>query len=143
MKKKKNIIILGSTGSIGSSALEVIENNSDKFCVKYLSTNTRIDLLLEQARKFKPRGLIITDDYAYREIKSQKLDFEIYSKYDLLEIIVRDDIDIVIAAMVGFAGLESTLELLKAGRRLPLPIKKRLLLLVTLSQKLFKKVVRK
>jgi len=126
MKKKKNIIILGSTGSIGSSALEVIENNSDKFCVKYLSTNTRIDLLLEQARKFKPRGLIITDDYAYREIKSQKLDFEIYSKYDLLEIIVRDDIDIVIAAMVGFAGLESTLEAAKSGKKIALANKETL-----------------
>lgn len=126
MKKKRNIIILGSTGSIGTSTLEVIENNADKFCVKYLSTNTRIDLLLEQAKKFKPRGLIITDDDAYREIKSRALDLEVYSKYDLLDIIVRDDIDIVIAAMVGFAGLESTLEAAKSGKKIALANKETL-----------------
>lgn len=126
MENKKNIIILGSTGSIGTSALEVIENNSDKFSVKYLSTNTRIDLLLEQAKKFKPRGIIVTDDDAYREIKSYNLNFEVYSKYDLLEIIVREDIDIVIAAMVGFAGLESTLEAARSGKKIALANKETL-----------------
>jgi 1-deoxy-D-xylulose-5-phosphate reductoisomerase len=126
MEKKKNIIILGSTGSIGRSALEVIESNSDKFSVKYLSTNTRVDLLLEQAKKFNPRGIIITDDEAYREVKSYNLPYEVYSKNELLELIVREDIDIVIAAMVGFAGLESTLEAIKSGKKIALANKETL-----------------
>lgn len=126
MEKKRNIIILGSTGSIGTSALEVIENNLDKFCVQYLSTNTRIDLLLEQAKKFNPKGLIITDDEAYREVKSNKLPFNIYSKNDLPEIISGNDIDIVVAAMVGFAGLEPTLEAAKSGKKIALANKEAL-----------------
>lgn len=126
MEKKKNIIILGSTGSIGTSALEVIENNLDKFCVKYLSTNTRIDLLIEQARKFNPEGIIITDDLAYQRLKTQQLPFKIFSKEDLTQIILNEDIDIVIAAMVGFAGLDSTLQAAKSGKKIALANKETL-----------------
>ncbi len=138
MEKIKNIIILGSTGSIGTSALEVIENNPDKFKVTYLSTNTRIDLILEQAKKFRPRGIIITDDEAYKEVKSLKLDLEVYSKYDLQEIILRDDIDIVIAAMVGFAGLESTLEAVKSGKKIALANKETLVVAGHIITKIIK-----
>lgn len=138
MEKNKNIIILGSTGSIGTSALEVIENNTDKFKVTYLSTNTRIDLILEQAKKFQPCGIIITDDEAYKEVKSYKLDFKVYSKYDLHEIIVRDDIDIVIAAMVGFAGLESTIEAAKSGKKIALANKETLVVAGHIITKIIK-----
>ncbi len=138
MEKIKNIIILGSTGSIGTSALEVIENNPDKFKVTYLSTNTRIDLILEQAKKFRPRGIIITDDEAYKEVKSLKLDLEVYSKFDLQEIILRDDIDIVIAAMVGFAGLESTLEAVKSGKKIALANKETLVVAGHIITKIIK-----
>jgi len=126
MKSKQNIIILGSTGSIGTSALEVIENNADKFTVKYLSTNTKVDLLLEQAKKFHPEGIIITDDDAYKELKSENLPLKVYSKKELSNIIIEEDIDVVIAAMVGFAGLESTLEAAKAGKKIALANKETL-----------------
>ncbi|MGB9663780.1 MAG: 1-deoxy-D-xylulose-5-phosphate reductoisomerase [Ignavibacteria bacterium] len=123
---KKNIIILGSTGSIGTSALEVIENNSDKFRIKYLSANTNVSLLLEQANKFRPEGIIITDDEAFKELKKFNPPTKIYSKEDLKKIIVEEDIDIVIAAMVGFAGLESTLEAIKSGKKIALANKETL-----------------
>lgn len=126
MKSKQNVIILGSTGSIGTSALEVLENNSDKFTVKYLSTNTRVDLLLEQAKKFQPEGIIITDEKAYNELKLSNLPFKIYSRTDLTKIIVEEDIDVVVAAMVGFAGLESTLEAAKSGKKIALANKETL-----------------
>ncbi|MCX7612391.1 MAG: 1-deoxy-D-xylulose-5-phosphate reductoisomerase [Ignavibacterium sp.] len=126
MERRKNIIILGSTGSIGNSALEVIENNLDKFRIKYLSANTSIDQLLEQAQKFHPEGIIITDNEAYNELKSSNLPFKVFSKDDLLKIIVENDIDIVIAAMVGFAGLESTLEAAKSGKKIALANKETL-----------------
>jgi 1-deoxy-D-xylulose-5-phosphate reductoisomerase len=126
MKSKQNIIILGSTGSIGTSALEVIEKNSDKFAVKYLSTNTRIDLLIEQAKKFNPQGIIVTDDNAYNQLKESNLPFKVYSRSDLIKIIVEEDIDIVIAAMVGFAGLESTIEAAKSGKKIALANKETL-----------------
>ncbi len=126
MESKKNVIILGSTGSIGTSALEVIENNSNKFCIKYLSTNTRIDLLLEQAEKFKPEGIIITDDEAYQQVKSYQLPYKVFPKEDLLEIVSGNDIDIVIAAMVGFAGLEPTLLAVKSGKKIALANKETL-----------------
>jgi len=126
MKSKQNVIILGSTGSIGTSALEVIENNQDKFAVKYLSTNTRVDLLLEQAKKFQPEGIIITDDEAFKELKLANLPFKVYSRSDLTKIIVGEDIDVVIAAMVGFAGLESTLEAAKSGKKIALANKETL-----------------
>lgn len=126
MKLKKNIIILGSTGSIGTSALEVIENNSDKFRVKYLSANTNVSLLLEQANKFHPEGIIITDDEAYKELRKFNSPAKVYSKDDLKKIIVEEDIDIVIAAMVGFAGLEFTLEAIKSGKKIALANKETL-----------------
>lgn len=139
MKEKKHIIILGSTGSIGTSALEVIERNSEKFSVKYLSTNTRIDLLIEQAKKFNPEGLIITDDKAYKHAKSFNLPYKIYSKLDLLRIINEEDIDIVIAAMVGFAGLEPILESAKTGKKIALANKETLVvaghIITNLAQK--------
>jgi 1-deoxy-D-xylulose-5-phosphate reductoisomerase len=126
MNQKKNIIILGSTGSIGTSALEVIEKNSDKFSVKYLSANTNVELLLEQAKKFHPDGIIVTDDEAYKDLKKIDLTTKLYSRENLKEIIVEEDIDIVIAAMVGFAGLESTLEAIKAGKKVALANKETL-----------------
>ncbi len=123
---KKKIILLGSTGSIGTSALEVIEKNSDKFSVKYLSTNTRIDLLSEQVKKFNPEGVIITDDDAYKSVKNSNLPCKVYSRNDLKKLITEDDIEIVIAAMVGFAGLESTLEAVRVGKRIALANKETL-----------------
>lgn len=126
MRKRENIIILGSTGSIGTSSLEVIQNNLDKFNVAYLSTNTSIDLILDQANKFNPRGIIITDDDAYKELKSRSLPFKVYSKDDLLDIIVGEDIDIVIAAMVGFAGLRSIIEAARSGEKIALANKETL-----------------
>lgn len=126
MKKKENIIILGSTGSIGTSSLEVIQNNLDKFNVAYLSTNTSIDLILDQAYKFNPRGIIITDDDAYKELKSRSLPFKVYSRDDLLDIIIGEDVDIVIAAMVGFAGLRSIIKATRSGKKIALANKETL-----------------
>lgn len=124
---KRNIIILGATGSIGRSSLEVIKNHLDKYSVAYLTTNKNVDLILEQAEEFKPRGIVITDEKTYNYVKRfLNVSVPLYSSLDLNEIIRSEDIDIVIAAMVGFSGLKPTIEAVRSGKNIALANKETL-----------------
>ena len=114
----KKISILGSTGSIGVNTLNVIDNLQDQFDVVYLSTFQNKELIIEQAKKYKPKALAIVKDSHTEEIMKalEKENIEILSGRDgLLEISKRDDLDLVMNGLVGSAGMEPTINSLKAG----------------------------
>jgi 1-deoxy-D-xylulose-5-phosphate reductoisomerase len=123
----KNIAIFGSTGSIGQSSLEVIAKYPDKFNVCNLTTNKNIKLLIEQAIKFNPETVIVTDEAAYNDLIGQHiLKCEVLPVEGLSQIARSSNIDIIIAAMVGFAGLESTIDAVKSKKRIALANKETL-----------------
>ncbi|MGQ9804509.1 MAG: 1-deoxy-D-xylulose-5-phosphate reductoisomerase [Chlorobiales bacterium] len=115
----KRITVLGSTGSIGKSSLDVISRFPDQFKAQYLSANENVDLLAEQAKRFKPRGVAIVNQ-ELEPILREKLRGEsievLAGKEALCEIVSRSDTDFVIGGMVGFSGLKPTVEALKAGK---------------------------
>lgn len=124
----KNIAILGSTGSIGRSSLDVIKNLPDQFRVTYLTANKNIDLLQKQIAHFHPRGVVVLDS-CNASILRKVLDdgTEVYSGVEgLSEIVKRPDVDIVISALVGFAGLEPTIEAIKHKKTVALANKETL-----------------
>ena len=120
---KKNIAILGSTGSIGTQTLEVIANYPDKFQVELLSANNNSSLLVEQAKKFQPNCVVITNESKYQEV-SQALANEpikVYAGMEALNQAVQaEDIKLVLTAMVGFSGLMPTYYAIKAGKDIAL-----------------------
>ena len=105
---KQQICILGSTGSIGTQALDVIESHSDRYEVYALTANNRVELLAEQAHKFHPAAVVIANEQHYdrlKELLADEPDIKIYAgKQALDEIVEADPIDMVLTAMVGFAG---------------------------------------
>ena len=114
----KKISILGSTGSIGVNTLNVIDILQDKFDVVYLSTFQNKDLIIEQAKKYKPKALAVVNDSNAEDIKKalEKENIEIlFGRDGLLEISKRDDLDLVMNGLVGSAGMEPTINSLKAG----------------------------
>ena len=114
----KKISILGSTGSIGVNTLNVIDTLQDKFDVVYLSTFQNKDLIIEQAKKYKPKALAVVNDSNAEDIKKalEKENIEIlFGRDGLLEISKRDDLDLVMNGLVGSAGMEPTINSLKAG----------------------------
>jgi 1-deoxy-D-xylulose-5-phosphate reductoisomerase len=128
--KKKQIAILGSTGSIGTQALEVIEEHCDLYEVYCLTANNKVELLAEQAHKFKPAAIVIANEQRYDELKglmSDLPDVKVYAgKQALDEIVEADPIDMVLTAMVGFAGLSPTIHAIKAGKAIALANKETL-----------------
>ncbi len=139
MSNLTKIAIFGSTGSIGKSSLEVIAHYPDKFEVTYLSTNQNIELLTEQAKKFKPKGVIVCDDKSFQTLKnSNLLSCKVLPIEGLIEAAQSDEVDVVIAAMVGFAGLESSLEAVKNKKRIALANKETLVVAGHLITKLAK-----
>jgi len=127
--RKKNIAILGSTGSIGTQALEVIEANPDLFQVEVLSAHNNFELLIQQSRKFKPNAVVITCEDNYQQLKEAllPLDIKVFTGTKALEFVVEmDSIDIVLTALVGFAGLTPTIRALKAGKDIALANKETL-----------------
>ena len=128
--KKKQIAILGSTGSIGTQALEVIEEHSDLYEVYCITANNKVELLAEQAHKFKPAAVVIANEQRYDELKqlmSDLPDVKIYAgKQALDEIVEADPIDMVLTAMVGFAGLSPTIHAIKARKAIALANKETL-----------------
>ncbi|NQU87996.1 MAG: 1-deoxy-D-xylulose-5-phosphate reductoisomerase [Mariniphaga sp.] len=138
---KKNIAILGSTGSIGTQALEVISNHPDRFQVEVLTANNNTDLLIEQATKFKPNVVVITNENKYNEVNEalKNEPIKIYAGYDALNQIVKmDDIDIVLTALVGYAGLVPTYHAIEAGKDIALANKETLVVAGDLITKLAK-----
>src|SRR5690348_6600174 len=124
---KKRIAILGSTGSIGCNALEVIAHLGDPYRVAALSANRQIDKLIEQARKSNPTSIAVADEDAKRAVAAQLPSVAIYvGPQGLAEMVRRDDIDIVLAAIVGAAGLPPVLSAVQAGKNIALANKESL-----------------
>ena len=126
---KKQIAILGSTGSIGTQALQVIEEHPDLYEAYALTANNRVDLLIEQARKFMPEAVVIANEEKYLQLKEalSDLPIKVYAGADALSQIVESQpIDIVLASMVGYAGLRPTINAIKAGKAIALANKETL-----------------
>ena len=128
--KKQQICILGSTGSIGTQALEVIEQHSDLYEVYCLTANNRVQELAEQARKFHPAAVVIANEARYEELKdmlSDEPDIKVYAGAQALcDIVQAEPIDMVLASMVGFSGLEPTIHAIKARKKICLANKETL-----------------
>ena len=129
--KIKNIAILGSTGSIGTQTLDVVRANSDRYSVYAICANRSVDKLVEQAREFKPEVVCIADESLYDSLRDKlsAIGFEgkVWSGSDsIAEVVTMDSIDIVVAAMVGYAGLRPTMEAIKAGKTIALANKETL-----------------
>ncbi len=115
----KRITILGSTGSIGTNSLDVIKRFPDRFQATYLSANANVKMLAEQAKAFRPKGVVIMDERLEPELKTLLKDESIevmVGEEGLCEIARRSDVDFVIGSVVGFAGLKPTVEAIKAGK---------------------------
>ena len=128
-QQKKHIAILGSTGSIGTQALEVIAANPDKFQVEVLTAHSNADLLAEQALKFKANAVVIEDESKYEALKDRLFDegIKVYCGSDALaQVVEMEEIDMVLTALVGFAGLEPTLRAIDAGKHIALANKETL-----------------
>ncbi|MBT1709289.1 1-deoxy-D-xylulose-5-phosphate reductoisomerase [Fulvivirgaceae bacterium PWU5] len=129
MSNKKNIAILGSTGSIGTQALDVIAANPDAFQVEVLTAQNNAALLIEQARRFQPNAVVITNEDHY-ELVRQALaneDVKVYAgEKALADIVQMETIDLVITALVGYSGLRPTLRAIEAGKTIALANKETL-----------------
>ena len=127
---KKQIAILGSTGSIGTQALEVIEEHSDLYEVYCLTANNRVRELAEQARRFNPAAVVIANEAHYEELKSLLADcpdINVYAGRKAIDdIVTAGPIDMVLTAMVGFAGLSPTISAIKAHKKICLANKETL-----------------
>ncbi len=128
--KKRQIAILGSTGSIGTQALQVIEEHSELYEVYCLTANNKIELLAQQAHQFKPAAIVIANEARYDELKrlmDDLPDVKVYAgKQALDEIVEAQPIDMVLTAMVGFAGLSPTIHAIKARKTICLANKETL-----------------
>ena len=116
---KKQIAILGSTGSIGTQALKVIAEHPDLYEAYALTANNKVDLLIEQARQFRPEAVVIANPDKYLQLKEalSDLPIKVYAGADALaQIVESGPIDIVLTAMVGYAGLRPTMNAIKAGK---------------------------
>ena len=127
---KKQICILGSTGSIGTQALDVISQHPDLYEAYCLTANNRVEELAAQARKFRPAAVVIANDAHYarlRELLADMSDIKVYAGADALcQIVEAGPIDMVLTAMVGFAGLAPTLHAIKAHKKICLANKETL-----------------
>ena len=126
---KKRIAILGSTGSIGTQALEVIRLHPDEFAVQVLTAHNNADLLIGQAKKFMPDSVVISNEKYYSAVFDalNPLDIKVFAgENSLWQIVENDAIDLVLMALVGFAGLKPTLKAIEAGRQIALANKETL-----------------
>lgn len=122
-KNKRVIAILGSTGSIGTQTLQVVEEHPECFEVYAITANKRVDELIAQARKFKPEAVVIADETKYEKLKEalSDLPIKVYAGYEsICQIVTSGPIDVVVTAMVGFSGLRPTIEAIKAGKAIAL-----------------------
>ncbi|MBI1286205.1 MAG: 1-deoxy-D-xylulose-5-phosphate reductoisomerase [Flavobacteriales bacterium] len=126
---KRHIAILGSTGSIGTQALEVLEANPEVFELEVLTAHSSAELLIEQALKFKPNCVVIGDESQFKKVQDALFDegIKVYAGADsLAQVVQMEDIDIVLTALVGYAGLRPTLAAIDAGKHIALANKETL-----------------
>ena len=125
----KSIAILGSTGSIGKQALEVIAAHDEEFEVEVLTAMSNADLLIEQAIKFKPNAVVIVDEHHYTQVREalEPLHIKTYTGENALSSVVQmDSIDLVLTALVGYSGLKPTIKAIEAGKTIALANKETL-----------------
>lgn len=125
----KRVAILGSTGSIGTQALDVIEKHSDKFVVEVLVANNSVELLCEQARKFQPNVVVVGNEARYAEVKEAlaSLPIKVYAGAEAIaQVVQMSTIDVVLVALVGFSGLKPTKCAIEAGKTIALANKETL-----------------
>ncbi len=125
----KRLAILGSTGSIGTQALDVVANNPELFEVEVMSAHGNDALLVEQAKKFNPNAVVVTDEKKYEKVKSSlsSLPIKVFSgPQALMDVVQWDTVDMVLGAIVGFAGLHSVLSAIDAGKHIALANKETL-----------------
>jgi 1-deoxy-D-xylulose-5-phosphate reductoisomerase len=137
--EKKKIAILGSTGSIGTQTLEVIEEHADKFEVEVLTANSNADLLIEQALKFKPNTVVIVDETKFEKVSEAlwEHDIKTFTGVDALaQVAAMQEIDIVLTALVGYAGLLPTIKAIEAKKTIALANKETLVVAGELITKL-------
>ena len=126
---KKQIAILGSTGSIGTQALQVIAEHPELYEAYVLTANNQVELLAEQARKFMPAAVVIANENKYLQLKELLADLpiQVYAGADALcEVVEAKPIDVVLASMVGYAGLRPTINAIRAGKTIALANKETL-----------------
>lgn len=135
----KKLAILGSTGSIGTQALEVVEEQKEYFQVEVLTANSNAELLIAQAKKFKVNTVVIGDEGKYQMVKDALWDDDIKvfaGKKALEEVVQMQEIDTVLTALVGYAGLKPTIAAIKAGKHIALANKETLVVAGELINKL-------
>lgn len=126
---KRQLAILGSTGSIGTQALEVVAEHSDLFEVYALTANNQVDLLINQARRFMPEVVVIANEQKYPELKEalEDLPIKVWAGTEAIaQVVQAGPIDMVLTAMVGYAGLRPTIAAIKAGKAIALANKETL-----------------
>ncbi|MEY4597124.1 MAG: hypothetical protein RLZZ506_1550 [Bacteroidota bacterium] len=129
MQDKKGIAILGSTGSIGTQALEVLAAYPDYFDLQVLTAGKNADLLIEQALKFQPNAVVITDESQYQKVKDALLaeDIHVYAGQEALcQVVESNEVHTVLTALVGYAGLKPTIHAIEAGKTIALANKETL-----------------
>ena len=140
--QKKGIAILGSTGSIGTQALEVIESNPNYFDLQVLTAGSNVSLLIKQAKKYKPNTVVIANEEKYLEIRNalEDLDIHVYAGSDALSQVVESkEVHVVLTALVGYAGLIPTIKAIEARKTIALANKETLVV----AGELIKKIARK
>ncbi|SEF75707.1 1-deoxy-D-xylulose-5-phosphate reductoisomerase [Parabacteroides chinchillae] len=126
---KRQLAILGSTGSIGTQALEVVSEHADLFEVYALTANNQVDLLINQARKFMPEVVVIANEQKYPELKEalEDLPIKVWAGSEAIaQVVQAEPIDMVLTAMVGYSGLKPTIAAIKAGKAIALANKETL-----------------
>lgn len=129
MSNKKSIAILGSTGSIGTQALEVIKSHPDNFQVEVLTAQNNVDLLIQQSIEFRPNAVVIGNEVLYDKAFNvlDPLGIKVYSgEKSLASVVQMDSIDVVLTALVGYAGLVPTIKAIEAGKHIALANKETL-----------------
>lgn len=124
-----NIAILGSTGSIGTQTLQVIEANPDRLCAEVLTANNNVGLLIEQALKFKPNIVVIANEEKYPLLREalKNEDIKVYAGSEAIaQVVATGTVDTVLTAMVGYSGLKPTVNAIKAGKKIALANKETL-----------------
>jgi len=137
--KKKHIAILGSTGSIGTQALEVVDAHPERFVVEVLTANNNSNLLIQQAIKYKPNIVVITNQEKYKEVNETLFDLgiKVYAgQQSLEEVVENENIDIVLTALMGYSGLKPTIRAIKSGKNIALANKETLVVAGDLITKL-------
>ncbi|MDR2956000.1 MAG: 1-deoxy-D-xylulose-5-phosphate reductoisomerase [Prevotella sp.] len=126
---KRNIAILGSTGSIGTQALDIVREHPDHFEIYALTANENVDLLIQQAREFNPEVVVITNDAKYDQLKEalSDLPIKVWAGSDsIAQVVQSEPIQMVLTAMVGYSGLKPTINAIKAGKAIALANKETL-----------------